>query len=198
MSTPIEFLTTRRSVPTRFLGPPGPNERVIERIISAGIRVPDHGKLAPWRFILFGGAAREQAGDMLLKLRSGRGDTMSEEDMNQERHRFSNAPLVIAVVSRAAEHPKIPVWEQRLSAGAVCMNLLNAAHAFGFSAQWLTDWPTYDQEARRLLGLTESEQLAGFVHIGTAQMAPTERPRPSPNALSTYWTPPLRDDDGHG
>jgi nitroreductase len=198
MSTLIDFLTTRRSVPTRFLGPPGPDDRALEQIISAGIRVPDHGKLAPWRFILFGGDARAQAGDRLLKLRSGRGDIMSKEEMNQERHRFSSAPLVIAVVGRAAEHPKIPVWEQRLSAGAVCMNLLNAAHALGFSAQWLTDWPAYDQEACRLLGLSESEQLAGFVHIGTAQMAPTERPRPTPKTLSTYWSPPLSDDDWHG
>ncbi|MHA1560058.1 MAG: nitroreductase family protein [Alphaproteobacteria bacterium] len=193
MSTPIEFLATRRSVPTRFLGPPGPDEFAREQIVAAGIRVPDHGKLTPWRFILLDGTAREQAGDMLLKLRLGRGDTLSEEDMNQERLRFSRAPLVIGVVSRAAEHPKIPVWEQRLSAGAVCMNLLNAAHALGFSAQWLTDWPAYDPEACSLLGLKEGERLAGFVHIGTARLTPTERPRPSPSALSTFWSPPFRD-----
>lgn len=185
-------------MPTRFLGPPGPDDRSIEQIISAGIRVPDHGKLAPWRFILFDGSAREQAGNTLLELRLGRGETLSEEDMNQERHRFSSAPLVIAVVSSAAEHPKIPVWEQSLSAGAVCMNLLNAAHALGFSAQWLTDWPAYDREAYRLLGLSEHERLAGFVHIGTAQVAPTERPRPSPTALSTYWSPSVRDENLHG
>lgn len=185
-------------MPTRFLGPPGPSDRDIEQIVSAGIRVPDHGKLVPWRFILFDGVARERAGKLLLELRLGRGDNLSEEDMNQEQVRFSTAPLVIAVVSCAAEHPKIPVWEQVLSAGAVCINLLNAAHALGFSAQWLTDWPAYDRDACHLLGLSEHERMAGFVHIGSALVAPTERPRPSPNALSTHWSPPLSGNNLHG
>ena len=195
MSTPFDSLITRRSVPARFLGPPGPDETAIEQIIAAGIRVPDHGKLAPWRFILFQGDASKRAGHLLLRLRLDRGETLADEDISIEQHRFSRAPLVIGVVSRAADHPKIPIWEQQLSAGAVCMNLLNAAHTLSFSAQWLTDWPVYDLEACSLLGLEEGEQLAGFVYIGTTQVAPTERPRPSPRALTTYWKGPQSKDE---
>ena len=188
MSTAIDFLTTRRSVSAAFLGAPGPSDAEIDAILSAGIRVPDHGKLVPWRFVLFEGDQREKAGDALLQIRLKRGDSLTSEEQTAERGRFTRAPLVIGVVSRATEHPKIPLWEQRLSAGAVCMNLLNGAHALGYGAQWLTDWPLYDEEARRVLGLREGERFAGFIYIGTPQIVPRERPRPSPEDLVTRWT----------
>ncbi len=116
-------------------------------------------------------------------------DAVTDADMlDQERGRFTRAPLVIGVVSRAAPHPKIPEWEQVLSAGAVCMNLLHAAHAHGFAAQWLTEWYAFDGEAARRLGLKDGERFAGFVHIGTPNEAPTERPRPVVADLLTSWT----------
>ena len=190
MSSPIEFLTTRRSVQSRFLGGPGPTAAELDRILTAGIRVPDHGKLAPWRFILLEGERRRELGERLLAIRLGRGDELNAESRDAELGRFTSAPVAIGVVSRAAPHPKIPEWEQRLSAGAVCMNILNAAHAIGFAAQWLTDWLVYDDEAASLLGLTPPERLCGFIHIGTPKIAPAERPRPSPDDLVTRWTPP--------
>lgn len=184
----IDFLTTRRSVSAAFMAEPGPSGSETEAIISAGIRVPDHGKLAPWRFILFEGEERAKAGELLLELRRRRGNALTAEAETAERERFTRAPLVIGVVSRAAEHPKIPVWEQQLSAGAVCMNIMNGAHALGYAAQWLTDWPIYDVEACAALGLAEHEKLAGFIHIGTPQIVPQERPRPEPAELMTRWT----------
>lgn len=161
----------------------------MDEILTVAIRVPDHGKLAPWRFIRFAGIHRDEAGEALLNLRRERGDDLSPEEEAVERARFTRAPTVIGVVSRAAPHVKIPEWEQQLSAGAACMNLLNAAHAHGFSAQWLTDWPVYDSAARRLLGLDPEERIAGFIHIGTSTVPPHERPRPSAADLLSDWTP---------
>ena len=189
MSSPIELLTTRRSVQSRFLGDPGPTAAELDRILTVGIRVPDHGKLAPWRFILLEGEQRREIGERLLAIRLSRGDVISAEGKDAELERFANAPVAIGVVSTAAPHPKIPEWEQQLSAGAVCMNILNAAHALGFAAQWLTDWLVYDDEAAGLLGLKPPERLCGFIHIGTPQIAPVERPRPSPDDLVTRWKP---------
>lgn len=189
MTSAIEHLTTRRSILAQFLGSPGPDTRQLADILTAAIRVPDHGKLTPWRFIRFAGVHREEAGRLLLQIRLDRGEALGEEESAAELSRFTRAPLVIAVVSCAAPHVKIPEWEQHLSAGAVCMNLLNAAHALGFAAQWLTDWPAYDQVAMRALGLVEGERFAGFIHIGTPTVAARERPRPSPADLTSDWSP---------
>jgi nitroreductase len=189
MSSPIVFLTTRRSVSARFLGPPGPDDDQLRQILTAALRVPDHGKLAPWRFVLLEGERRREAGEGLLAIRQGRGDVLSDEERNAEIGRFTSAPIAIGIVSRAAPHPKIPEWEQQLSAGAVCMNLLNGVHALGFAAQLLTDWLVYDAGARRFLGLEDWERLCGFIHVGTPKIAPTERPRPEPDAVLTRWRP---------
>jgi nitroreductase len=191
MSSPISFLTTRRSVSSRFLGPPGPDSDQIRQILTAGIRVPDHGKLAPWRFLLLEGPARRQVGEGLLAIRESRGERLNEEERRAEIERFG-APIAIGVISKAAPNPKIPMWEQQLSAGAVCMNTLNGAHAIGFAAQWLTDWLVYDAEASAFLGLADGERLCGFVHIGTPQIVPAERPRPDPEQLLTRWAPKPR------
>ncbi len=182
------YLTSRRTIPAAQLAGPGPDADTLKAMLTVAARVPDHGKLAPWRFILFPAEARAEAVAGLVRI----AETHSDESERQRRiakaKGFADAPLVVAVVSRAdPEHPKIPLWEQELSAGAVCLNLLHAAAAHGFSAQWLTGWYAYDPEAMRLLGLKEGERVAGFLHIGTPQMPPTERDRPDLDRLVTTW-----------
>jgi nitroreductase len=151
--------------------------------------VPDHGKLAPWRFILFRGEARLEASRRLAALLKHRDPNVSQARLDEEAKRLARAPLVIGVVSRAAEHVKIPVWEQQLSAGASLMNLVTAAHAMGYGATWLTEWVTYDDEASRILGVQPGERIAGLVHIGTPTAPPQERPRPALADIVTDWTP---------
>lgn len=187
MPETIDHLLSRRSVPAANLKAPAPGPDIIRTILTAATRVPDHGKLAPWRFVFFKDEARKRAGEKLLLLLKARGQTFDAAQEEQELTRLARAPLVIGVVSRAANHPKIPVWEQELSAGAVCMNMLHAVHALGFAGQWLSEWYMFDEEAGRVLGLEEGERFAGFVHIGTPDINPTERPRPDIDALVTEW-----------
>lgn len=188
MADAIELLTKRRSVPAINLMEPGPDESTLNDILTIAARVPDHGKLAPWRFIKYSGDARHDVGEILAGLVKRRNASADAELLGLERSRFARAPLVIGVVSRAAPHFKIPVWEQELSAGAVCMNMLHAAHAHGFAAQWLTEWYAFDDEAAARLGLREGERFAGFIHIGTPDEKPTDRPRPNVGDLLTDWT----------
>ena len=188
MPDALDLLLSRRSIPAINLGEPGPTADQIKTLLTIGARVPDHGKLAPWRFILFQGSARADAGEALCRLKLQREPGLDPAQQDQERARLARAPLVIAVVSTAAEHVKIPLWEQKLSAGAVCMNLLNAAYAMGFAAQWLSEWYAYDAEAAHMFGLTEGERFAGFVHVGTPMEPPFERPRPDIAALTTNWS----------
>lgn len=190
MTTPLEFLATRRSIPAAFLGAPGPDEATLIRLLQVATRVPDHGKLAPWRFVVIEGDARRAAGDALAARRSERAPAPRPEDLDAERERFTKAPLVIVLVSRLVPSEKATEWEEILSAGAVAMNLLNAAHAMGFAANWLTDWPAYDESVRTLLGLGEGERIAGFFHIGTPRIPPQERWRPEVAPLVTRWVPP--------
>lgn len=182
-----DYLATRRSISVRFLGEPGPDDATLEAILSRAARVPDHGKLAPWRFIVFAGAARAEAGDAVAAVAAlterGGDAALVEED----RQRFLRAPVVVAVVSRAAPHPKIPEWEQVLSAGAVCLNMIHAAAAFGFAATWITEWIAYDDRARAALGVASNETVAGFIHIGTPEVPPTERDRPDLGAITTRF-----------
>ncbi|WP_349357412.1 nitroreductase [Stappia sp.] len=184
----MSHLLTRRSHPAATLAEPAPDGDVLTRMLQAAARVPDHGKLAPWRFVLIRGDARHALGRKLVALLDARGEALSDERRQQEETRFSRAPLVVAVVSKAAVHPKIPVWEQQLSAGAVCMNLIHAVHAGGFAAQWLSEWIAFDDEVAGLLGLAEAERIAGFVHVGTPTQTPSERARPDLEALITEWT----------
>lgn len=192
MTTPFEFLATRRSIPAAFLGEPGPDAAAIAEILRVATRVPDHGKLAPWRFVLIQGDARRAAGAALAERRAERAPPPRPEDIDAERDRFGKAPLVIVLVSRLVPSEKATEWEQVLSAGAVAMNLLNGAHAMGFAANWLTDWPAYDDRVRLLFGLGEGERIVGFFHIGTPRIAPQERWRPEVEPLVTRWAPPER------
>ena len=177
MNDTIALLKRRRSAPPAVMTGPGPSAEELETILAVASRVPDHGKLAPWRFIVFEGAARERAGRVALMIRLEDKPDLEDREKAEELGRFARAPLVVAVASRAAPHVKIPEWEQVLSAGAVCMTLIVAAGALGFAATWLTEWPAYDARFRAAIGLAEHERIAGFLYIGRA--APIEdRTRP--------------------
>lgn len=187
MPEALELLKTRRSVKPIEMTGPGPAAAEIETLLTIAARVPDHGKLAPWRFIVFSGDAREAAGEKIAEIfRASRPDATPEQ-VEFERRRLARAPLVIAVVSRAAPHVKIPEWEQQLSAGAACMNLLTAAHAMGYVASWLTEWFAFDRVAMTALGLAEQERIAGFVYVGKAAKPPEDRERPSLDTIVTYY-----------
>ncbi|WP_425499199.1 nitroreductase family protein [Hoeflea poritis] len=180
------YLETRRSIPANVMTEPGPDRDTIQEMLTLATRVPDHGKLAPWRFIVFRGQGRDRIGARLAELASRKEPDMLAERREQEETRMTRAPVVIAVVSTAGEHPKIPEWEQVLSAGAVCLNLFMAANACGFSANWLSEWMSYDPEALEILGVQPGERIAGMLHIGTPGMPPSERPRPDVDQLTTW------------
>lgn len=189
MTEIIDFLLTRRSVTARNLAEPGPGAGDLDRILRAGMRVPDHGKLGPWRFIVIKGAARTAFGDVLAAAFARENPDAVEELVEVERERFQRAPVVVAVASRVVKEHKIPEWEQTLSSGAACLNMLNAAHALGFSAQWLTEWPAYNADVADALGLGGNERVAGFVYIGTAREPPAERQRAEYEAVVSDWMP---------
>jgi nitroreductase len=190
MPDALELLKTRRSVkPMEMIGAP-PSDAEIDTLLTIASRVPDHGKLTPWRFIVFTGDARLAAGDIIADaFRANRADATPEQ-VAFERQRLARAPLVIAVVSRAAPHVKIPEWEQQLSAGAAAMNLVNAAHAMGYAASWITEWYAYDRRVLDALGLSANERIAGFVHIGTPAKPPEDRDRPKLETIVTRYAGP--------
>ncbi len=175
----LDLLSRRRSVGPVLLDAPAPEGEALDRLLSIASRVPDHGRLAPWRFIVIRGDARERLGTKIAEWAKADDPAIDEKRLEQERRRLARAPLVIAVVACAAAHPKIPEWEQVLSAGAACMNLTIAANAMGYSSSWLTEWIGYDRRVLDALGLAPHERIAGFIHVGTAREAPTERPRPA-------------------
>ncbi|HAN63048.1 MAG TPA: nitroreductase, partial [Rhizobiales bacterium] len=156
MSNPtIDLLLTRRSVSANSLGEPGPNEAELELILRAASRVPDHKKLVPWRFLLFQGEARARFGKVLAEVCRAEESDPGQFRLENEANRFMRAPLVIAVVSRVVKNPAAPEWEQILSAGAACQNLLIAATALGFGVQWITEWCGYSKGVRQALSLAD-------------------------------------------
>ena len=187
MPDALELLKTRRSVKPIEMAGPGPSDADLNTLLTIASRVPDHGKLAPWRFVVFAGDARHAAGDQIAAVFQVSHPDATADQLEFERRRFARAPLVVAVVSRAAPHAKIPEWEQQLSAGAACMNLVTAAHALGYVASWLTEWPAYDRAAMTVLGLTDQERIAGFVYIGSTTKAPEDRDRPSLDRIVTNY-----------
>jgi nitroreductase len=187
MNQIIDLLLTRRSVKALELTTPGPDAGQLETILCAGMRVPDHGKLGPWRFVRFLGDARIAFGEVLVQAYRAAHPEDDAARAELERNRLARAPAVVAVVSTVTPGHKIPEWEQILSAGAVCQNMLVAAHALGFAAQWLTEWYAYDPAVRRALGLTEHERVAGWIHLGTPRRAPDERPRPAYETRVSDW-----------
>lgn len=179
MNDILNLLLTRRSVLAKDIIEPGPSETQIESILSAAHRVPDHGKIGPWRFILFKGEAREKFGKTLRTRFTELNPDASEKLLGFEEARFTRAPLVIAVVANIdKEHPKIPIWEQQLAVGACCQNLLLAVTALGFAGQWLTEWYAYDDDINSALELKCSERIAGYFYIGSKTEVPNERVRP--------------------
>jgi len=184
--SPIEALLTRRSVLARDLTEPGPNPQQIEQILAVAHRVPDHGKIGPWRFVLFQGQARVDFGQHLAKFFLQDNPDTTSKCIQFEQERLLRAPLIISVISSPAEH-KVPEWEQVLSCGAACQNILHAAQALGFGAQWLTEWYAYHDKINALLSLSENEKIAGFIYIGSVEQAPNERQRPPLDERVHYW-----------
>jgi nitroreductase len=187
MPDALKLLATRRSFKPFELTAPGPSAAEIDTLLTIASRVPDHGKLAPWRFIVFEGQARRAAGAAIATAFRGKYPDATSEQIDAERERLARAPLVIAVVSRAAPHAKIPEWEQVLSAGAAAMNLVLAAHALGYGASWITEWYAYERAVLDALGLKPHERIAGFVHIGRPPGQPEDRPRPSLADIATRF-----------
>ena len=185
----LDLLMNRRSVVAANLTEPGPSADELQLILTAGARVPDHGKLAPWRFLVFEGEARAAFGQACAAILSDEEPDASDARVESERQRFLRAPVVIGVVSKVLENHKIPVWEQHLSAGAVCQNILLAANALGYAGQWLTEWLAYDQKVHDVLGLGEEERVAGFIYLGSAKEDPMERKRPDIGTQIKYWEP---------
>lgn len=184
----VTLLRTRRSLkPAELIGP-GPSSADLDTILAIASRVPDHGKLAPWRFIVFEGEARLKAGAAIAAAFVTKYPDAKPEQIEFERRRLARAPLVVAVVSRAAPHVKIPEWEQVLSSGAAAMSLVIAAHALGFGAAWITEWYAYDRGVLAALGLALDEKITGFVHIGRPTHAPEDRPRPALADIVTRFT----------
>ena len=178
MTATLDLLRTRRSVPPPRLEAPGPDRETLDAILTIASRVPDHGKLAPWRFIVIEGEARHRVGETLAAIHAADNPGADAARLELERNRLAHAPVVVGVVSRAGPHVKIPEWEQVLSAGAVSMNLVVAANAAGYATAWLTEWFAYDRRVLDALGLDPAERIAGFIHIGRAREVPSDRLRP--------------------
>jgi len=181
----LQFMQSRRSVPSKTMSGPGPDREEIALILQIASRVPDHGKIAPWRFIEYSDETKQRLGELIAEKAREKNPDIDPDALEFERRKFSRAPTVIALVSCPREHPKVPAWEQELSCGAAGMNMLIAANALGYDAQWITEWISFDPELNAHFGIRDGERLAGFIHIGTRTMPKTERDRPDMNAIHT-------------
>ena len=187
MPDALELLKTRRSAKPREMTGPGPSPAELDTILTIGARVPDHGKIAPWRFIVFEGDARLRAGGVIAKIFAAKNPGATLEQIEIEKNRLAEAPVVVAVVSTVKPHPKVPPWEQELSAGASAMSIVVAATALGYVANWLTGWMAFDRDVLTGLGLKADEKLAGFIHIGRIAKPVEDRPRPDLRDLVTRF-----------
>ncbi len=184
----IDFLKFRRSNLAKTMSGPGPTKIQLDEILEIAARVPDHRKLEPWRFIVFRGEARQSFGHHLGAIYQKNNPEMPQDRVIFEAARMMRAPVVVAVISSPIHCPRgTPEWEQQLSSAAVCFNMCLTSQAYGYAAQWLTEWYAYDPEIGRLLGLTESENVSGFIYIGNASEAPTERKRPDLSHKTSIW-----------
>lgn len=174
----LNFLKSRRSVPSKMMGGPFPNLSEIEEILKIASRVPDHGKLAPWRYVLYSDAAKGRMNAEVHARALEINPALNEELQDVEKNRFPQDQAVLGILSSPKDHPKVPVWEQELSAGASAMKFLIAANAIGYDAQWFTGWYAFDGTLTKGFDLKEGERIAGFMHIGTRTMPKSERPRP--------------------
>jgi nitroreductase len=183
----LDLLSSRRSGSAKTMKGPGPTRDQIKTLIACASRVPDHGKLAPWRFVIFDGEARAAFGELLVRALKTTEPDASDERVAQERNRFQRAPVVVAVISRVREGIPIPEWEQVLSAGAACQTLCIAAHAMGFVANWITEWCAYHPVVREGLGMKSGERVAGYIYVGHPVEPLADRPRPAFEAVATYY-----------
>jgi len=183
-----EFLKTRRSNLAKLMGGEGPSAEQIDEFLTIAARVPDHRKLAPWRFVIFQGEARAEFGEHIAASFMKANPDMPADRADFERQRFLRAPIVVGVISSPKDCVRgTPEWEQVLSSGAVCYNLCLAAQAGGFGAQWLTEWYAYDEDVQKALGLSEKEKVSGFIYIGTPQVPSKERVRPDVKSITRAW-----------
>ena len=185
-STPLSLLATRRSGKARDLGMPGPTEGQLERLLTVAARVPDHGKLAPWRFVVVGERARGRLADVLEAAFASANPDAGRAALDTARAFATEAPCLVVVMSRVVEPSNIPAWEQQLSAGAACAMLCAAASAMGFAANWLTGWAAFSDAVTAALG-EPGERIAGFVFIGTPTKPLEERPRPDLSTVVRRW-----------
>lgn len=182
-----DYFLTRRSVGMAFLKEPGPTAAELRDILLIATRVPDHGKLVPWRLIVIAGQDRIKAGAKLAEIALRKNPALDEPSLEIERNRFMPAPLTIGVIFTHKKSEKAPEMEQLLSAGNVCHNLLNGAHAMGYAATWVTRWFAFDAEAQQMLGAKGGERFVGFIHIGTPASLPEERERPPLESVVSRW-----------
>lgn len=187
-TTPISLLLSRRSGKPRDMIAPGPDAAQLETILTAASRVPDHGKLAPWRFVTVAADQRDALADLLVSAYQAEKPEAGKLELDAMVQFAHQAPSLVVVLSSPVVGSKIPLWEQELSTGAACMQLLNAAHALGFVGGWLTGWPTYSARVRDAFG-TGDERIAGFVFLGTPSKALEERPRPNLSDVVRAWQP---------
>lgn len=188
MSPALDLLMHRHSIPSRQLGAPAPEGAQLHELLTAAVRVPDHGKLVPFRLIELSGEAKRVFGERLAAL-AARNPQLSDAKREKERTRYDFAPLVLVVVAQLHEDSKVPPIEQQTAAACVAYNLLLGAHALGYGAQWLTGWAAYDAEVAALLRLGGNERVVGFVHIGTPLIDAPDRERPAVEEVLSTWTP---------
>lgn len=182
----IDFLANRRSVKVAELVDPAPDAATLKNILTIAMRVPDHGKLAPWKLVVLEKSGQMKLGELMAARFKALEPDANEKQIEFERLRPQRAPLLIAVIM-TPKLGKIPLIEQQLSAGAVCLNLLQALHAHGFAGNWLTEWPAFDEEMTRALCSDEGAQIAGFIYAGTPRQAPEDRPRPVFDEVVRFW-----------
>jgi nitroreductase len=181
----VAFLARRRSASAMALAAPGPDEAQLADILRLAVRVPDHGKLAPWRFVILQGAAKDAFAAKITELANSQANPTKAK---AALRKLTRPPVAVAVISRFIPG-EIPEWEQRQSASAVCHQMLLAASALGWGANWITDWYSYDPRATAILGLAEGEQVAGYLYLGTTTEQPQERVRPDVAAITSEWSP---------
>jgi nitroreductase len=186
-----DFLLSRRSIVVRDMIGPGPTDEDLEKILRAGMRVPDHGRLTPWRFRIIRGEAREKMGEILGAAYRKANPDCIDEQVEIEKERFTRAPIVVAVISHTNPEHKIPEWEQILSSGAACQNMLTAALGMGYAAQWITEWYAYNDDVKAALGAEPADRIAGYLYLGTLKETPKDRARPDYDDIVSEWTGPV-------
>ncbi len=185
----LRLLALRRSTPVKALAEPGPSAEDLDAMLRLAMRVPDHRKLEPWRVLIIEGDARLKLGQILAAARKLRDPDVTDEKLAEEMQLPLRAPVILCVISSPVhDAKKTPVWEQQLSSGALCQNLLIASQAMGWAGVWITEDAAFDSHVHAALGMHGHEQVAGFIYLGTAKEQPTERQRPDVSAKATRWT----------